>query len=140
MFCFFHMNYLRKCYICLKIWLSAVIGGVTVPIIYFTSDSCGPDSCPEYKKCKSLNGFDFECVVNPFECDGLKCCEDGPNPICCLNGGFCSNETFIFNGTNSDDCQCNCNDFFTGNFALSQKDGSSIMELKSSYVNLMMDS
>ena len=70
--------------------------------------------------CKSLNGFDFECKVKPFECDDISCCEDGPNPLCCLNGGVCSNENFAFNGTNSDDCQCNCNDGFTGKFALSQ--------------------
>ena len=58
--------------------------------------------------CKSLNGFDFECKVKPFECDGISCCEDSPNPLCCLNGAVCSDETFAFNGTNSDDCQCKC--------------------------------
>ena len=108
------MNYLSEFYICLKISLSAVIGGVTVLIIYFTSDSCGPDSCPEYKKCKSLNGFDFECEVIQLQCDGITCCEDSPNPLCCLNGGFCSNDNFIFNGTNSDKCQCECIDGFEG--------------------------
>ena len=94
-----------------------VIGGVAVLIIYFTGDSCGPDSCPEYKLCKSLNGFDFECEVKPFECDGIACCEDGPNALCCLNGGVCSNENFIYNVTNSDECQCICDDSFTGRFS-----------------------
>ena len=85
-------------------------------------DSCGPDSCPEHKLCKTLNGFDFECEVQPFECEGNACCEDGPNPLCCLNGGVCSNETFSFNGTNSDECQCKCNDSFKGKKWLSQLD------------------
>ena len=74
-------------------------------------NSCEPDSCPEFKKCNSLNGYDFECV---FECEGNPCCENGPNPLCCLNNGVCSNENFVYNGTNSDECQCNCNDSFTG--------------------------
>ena len=66
-------------------------------------DSCGPDSCPEYKKCRSVNGFEFECI---FECEGNACCEKGPNPLCCLNGGVC----------NSNQCDCICNGNFTGNF------------------------
>ena len=111
------MNNLIEFCSCSKTGLSAVIGGVAVLIIYFTADSCGPDSCPEYKLCKSLNAFDFECEVELVECDGISCCEDGPNPLCCLNGGVCSNETFAFNGTNSDECQCNCNDGFKGKFA-----------------------
>ena len=97
-----------------------VFGGVAFLIIYFTTDSCGPESCPDYKLCKSLNGFDFECAVKPFECEGNACCENGPIPLCCLNGGVCNNENFVFNGTNSDECQCKCNDNFKGNFGLSQ--------------------
>ena len=104
-----------------KTLLSAVIGGVAVLIIYFTADSCGPDACPEYKKCKSLNGFDFECEINTLQCEGEPCCEDSPNPLCCLNGGVCSYENFVFNGTNSDECQCKCTDNFKGNFALCKR-------------------
>ena len=77
-------------------------------------DSCRPDSCPKYKECKSVNGFYFECEVIPLQCEGTPCCEDGPNPLCCLNGGVCSNEKFVFNSTNSDECHCICNDSFTG--------------------------
>ena len=96
-----------------KTWLSAVIGGVAVLIIYFTADSCGPDPCPEGEECKSVNGFKYECAVKSFDCEGNACCENSPNPLCCLNG-VCSNENFVFNGTNSDQCQCECNDGFTG--------------------------
>ena len=82
--------------------------------MYFTVDSCRPDSCPKYKECKSVNGFDFECVSL---CDGNLCCEDGPNPLCCLNDGVCSDDNFVFNGTNSDECQCICQNSFKGKFA-----------------------
>ena len=79
--------------------------------MYLTVDSCQPDSCPKYKECKSVNGFDFECVSL---CEGNLCCEDDPNPLCCLNGGVCSNANFVFNGTNSGECQCICDNSFKG--------------------------
>ena len=49
------------------------------------------------------------------ECDGNACCEDGPNALCCLNDGVCSNENFVYNGTNLDECQCICNESYKGN-------------------------
>ena len=52
-------------------------------------------------------------MAKSSECEGNVCCENGPNPLCCLNG-VCSNENFVFNGTNSDECHCICNDSFTG--------------------------
>ena len=93
---------------------TAVIGGLTILIIYFTMDSCKPDSCPTSTSCQSLNGFDFECEHIAFPCDANACCENGPNPLCCVNGGICSNKTFVYNGTNLGECQCLCDDEFAG--------------------------
>ena len=73
---------------CVLILLSGVIGGLTVLIIHFTAHSC--------------------------ESDSVLCCEDGPNALCCDNGGVCSNINFVFNGTNTDECQCVCDDNFAG--------------------------
>ena len=52
----------------------------------------------------------------PSECEGNACCENGPNPLCCVNNGVCSDGNFLYNGTNSDKCQCLCDDGFTGKF------------------------
>ena len=49
-----------------------------------------------------------------FECEGNGCGENGPNPLCCFNGEVRSNENFGFNRTYSDECQCLCDDSFTG--------------------------
>ena len=106
---------MSKCFIFSKIFLSVITGGISVLVIYFTGDSCGPDSCPGNKECQSVNGFDFQCVSQPSLCEGIPCCENGPNPLCCVNGGVCSNENYIFNGTNSDECQCICKNNFKGN-------------------------
>ena len=111
-FIVFGINWVSKGSIFSKIWLSAAIAGITVLIMHFTVDSCLPDSCPKNKKCKSVNGFYFECIS--FACEGNACCENGPNPLCCLNDGVCSNENFVFNGTNSDECQCICDNNFAG--------------------------
>ena len=84
---------------------------MTVLIVYFTADSCKSDSCRKYETCRSLNGFEFVCDST---CDAVLCCEDGPNALCCENGGICSNINFVFNGTNTDECQCLCDDNFRG--------------------------
>ena len=97
-----------------KNWSTALIGGITVAIIYFTVDSCKPDSCPHYKNCESVNGFTFECKAREFQCDANPCCVDGPNPLCCGDNGVCSNNNFIFNVTNTDQCECLCDGNFTG--------------------------
>ena len=89
--------------------------GFSLLIKHFAADSCGPHSCPEYYECQSVNGFNFECV---FQCEGRPCCESVPNPLCCVNDGMCSDENFVYNGTNADGCQCICNDNFAGSFSI----------------------
>ena len=67
-------------------------------------------------KCECNDRFDGKrCEIEqPFQCKGNPCCENGPNALCCANGGVCSNKNFVFNGSNSDECQCLCDDDFTG--------------------------
>ena len=57
--------------------------------------------------------FKNEIPDNPWVCEANPCCENGPIPLCCQNG-VCSNENFVFNGTNDDECQCLCTDNFSG--------------------------
>ena len=78
--------------------------------------SCSDVSGTQEFKCDCNDRFDGKrCEINlPFECDGNPCCENGPNALCCANNGVCSNENFVFNGTNSDECKCLCDDYFTG--------------------------
>ena len=118
-----------------EICYKALIGGLTVLIIYFAADSCklsgGRESCEaENKICSSVTGFEFVCDEIPetsaiFEtpevCQANPCCENGPNPLCCQNG-VCNNENFVFNTTlnNTDDCQCLCTDNFAGLFIYAQ--------------------
>ena len=68
--------------------------------------------CEKNEICTSeinVNGTKtFECV-----CNGNSCCESGPTRFCCQNG-VCSNDDFVFNGTNANECQCLCTDNFTG--------------------------
>ena len=54
-----------------------------------------------------MKGFNFGCKGNGYG-------ENGPNPLCCFNGEVRSNENFGFNRTYSDECQCLCDDSFTG--------------------------
>ena len=96
-----------------KIWLSALIAGLTCLIIYFAGkDACKVDSCPTGYECRSIDGFNFECVI--FECEANPCCESSIVTALCCENGVCSNDTFIFNGTNADECKCLCTDNFTG--------------------------
>ena len=110
----------------LKIWWSALIGGLTVLIMYFTANSCKPDSCPDDLECRSLNGLgNFVCdpipttTIPPEVCEANPCCESGPTPLCCQNG-VCSNDNFVFNATtnNANECQCLCTDNFSGLFKI----------------------
>ena len=73
-----------------------VIGGIRVP----TCD------CPQNLK----NGPDFDCIL---PCQANRCCENGPNPLCCQNG-VCNDDNFVFNGTNANECQCLCSVNFSG--------------------------
>ena len=102
----------------------ALIGGLTVLIIYFAADSCeltgGNELCKaKNETCIQVTGFDFECqkVQNP--CEANPCCESGPTPLCCQNG-VCNNVNFVFNATtnNADECQCLCTDNFSGLFKI----------------------
>ena len=113
-----------------KICYKALIGGLTVLIIYFAADACdlrgGHESCEaENKICKRVTGLDFKCEIpvttaqttTAQPCLANPCCESGPTPLCCQNG-VCSNENFVFNATtnNANECQCLCTDNFTGLF------------------------
>ena len=73
----------------------------------------------------------------PSQCDGNPCCENGPNPLCCVNGGVCSDTNFTFNGTNADECQCTCDDNFTGNFEFSVLDFESMIQLMNCYCKML---
>ena len=101
-----------------EIRYKALIGGLTVLIIYFAADSCelggGRESCEaQNQTCRRVTGLKFECEA-PV-CEANPCCESGPTPLCCQNG-VCSNENFVYNATlnNADQCQCLCTDNFSG--------------------------
>ena len=74
-------------------------------------------SCKDYETCRSE--IDKTTSIQKWKCsfceDANPCCESGPTPLCCQNG-VCSNENFVFNGTNANECQCICTDNFAGLF------------------------
>ena len=78
--------------------------------------SCSDVNGTQEFKCECNDRFDGKrCEIElPFQCEGNPCCENGPNALCCANGGVCSDDNFVFNGSNSDECQCLCDDDFTG--------------------------
>ena len=85
---------------------------MSVLIVYFAVDSCKPGSCTEGLECHSINGLgNVDC--KPPACEANPCCENGPEPLCCQNG-VCSNDNFVFNGTNANECQCLCTDNYSG--------------------------
>ena len=111
-----------------EIWWSALIGGLTVLIMYFTANSCKPDSCPDDLECRSVNGLGkVDCVPQttapPPVCEANPCCKSGTNPELCCQNGVCSDENYVFTGdaitNNTDECGCLCTDNFSGLFKYS---------------------
>ena len=77
-----------------------------------------PLECKANEKCISdINSItsieEWKCISVCPGSEVISCCGNGPTPLCCQNG-VCSNNNFVFNETNADECKCLCTDNYSG--------------------------